>query len=448
MRYKSGIRNNNNNSGNNTKSHYSSKNKKKFKPKYDSRIHLVKQRIIQKQRAQFTFQNSKLKVISNEEEKEVQSKLNRPKEIVSVPISLKPLHTTNRLDKDEPVTEISPLESHPNRLSTKFNVNLQKKKSEVNPLNEHHQDNLNKSTSDLYTSTKSKEVWFDDVPQALIAHSMQDQSATTKSLVKSTSFTGPTRRIAMDCEFVGVGFEGKDDALARVSIVNQFGHILLDTYVRPEERVVDYRTKFSGIRAHDLRKNGSARSFHDVHKQVAELIKNRILVGHSILKDLKVLRLSHPRRFIRDTSRYRPFRDLFSGRIPSLKGLTQKVLGVTVQAGEHDSIEDARATMRLYTSVKRVWESSKKNRTPTGKNIKKAIPIDKQGTLDIKDEYESGLHEDKSNSTHQQVITSSTKSRRDKTSLQKSKRWDPLRGRKCSKNRLKFINKHRKLHKK
>ncbi|VDQ02423.1 unnamed protein product, partial [Trichobilharzia regenti] len=167
----------------------------------------------------------------------------------------------------------------------------------------------------------------------------------------------PTRRIAMDCEFVGVGYE------ARVSIVNQFGHVLLDTYVRPEERVVDYRTKFSGIRPRDLRKNGPARPFHEVHKEVADLIKNRVLVGHSILKDLHVLRLSHPRRFIRDTSRYRPFRDLFSGRIPSLKALTQKVLSVTVQDGEHDSVEDARATMRLYTSVKRVWESSKKNRS-------------------------------------------------------------------------------------
>lgn len=69
--------------------------------------------------------------------------------------------------------------------------------------------------------------------------------------------------------------------------------------------------------------------------------------------------LSHPRRLIRDTSLYRPFRQLFNGRTPSLKVLTEKVLGVVVQEGEHDSVEDARAAMRLYTSVKRVWESKK-----------------------------------------------------------------------------------------
>ncbi|KAA0199884.1 Exonuclease, partial [Fasciolopsis buskii] len=171
-----------------------------------------------------------------------------------------------------------------------------------------------------------------------------------------------TRRIAIDCEFVGVGYDGKDNALARVSIVNQFGHVLLDTLVRPEERVVDYRTRFSGIRPEDLRPGGPARPFRAVHKEVAKLCQGRVLVGHSIGNDLKVLMISHPRRSIRDTSKYRPFRALFGGRIPSLRALTERVLGVQVQTGEHDSIEDARAAMRLYTSVKRVWESGKKGR--------------------------------------------------------------------------------------
>lgn len=98
--------------------------------------------------------------------------------------------------------------------------------------------------------------------------------------------------------------------------------------------------------------------------------------------------MSHPRRFIRDTSRYRPFRDLFNGRIPSLKALTQKVLGVNVQSGEHDSVEDARATMRLYTSVKRVWESKKKHRTSKTEQVKKNINLEEQGVLNVKDEYE------------------------------------------------------------
>ena len=56
----------------------------------------------------------------------------------------------------------------------------------------------------------------------------------------------------MDCEMVGVGFNGKDSALARVSVVNHFGEVLLDEFVKPIEEVVDYRTKVSGIRPSDL----------------------------------------------------------------------------------------------------------------------------------------------------------------------------------------------------
>ena len=46
---------------------------------------------------------------------------------------------------------------------------------------------------------------------------------------------------------VGVGKEGKESMLARVVIVNYFGNTILDRYVAPVEKVVDYRTKVSGI---------------------------------------------------------------------------------------------------------------------------------------------------------------------------------------------------------
>lgn len=79
--------------------------------------------------------------------------------------------------------------------------------------------------------------------------------------------------------------------------------------------------------------------------------------------------MSHPKKDIRDTSRYRPFKELFKGRNPSLKALTDRLLGVNVQIGEHNSVEDARATMRIYTVVKRVWEAQAKARQ-AGKSAK------------------------------------------------------------------------------
>lgn len=64
-----------------------------------------------------------------------------------------------------------------------------------------------------------------------------------------------TRVVAIDCEMVGVGPDGEDSILARVSLVNQFGKCIYDKHVKPTERVTDYRTAVSGIRPKDI-KNG------------------------------------------------------------------------------------------------------------------------------------------------------------------------------------------------
>lgn len=42
---------------------------------------------------------------------------------------------------------------------------------------------------------------------------------------------------------------------------------------------------------------------------------------------------------------------------PSLKLLSEKILGLRVQQAEHCSIQDAQVAMRLYVMVKKEWES-------------------------------------------------------------------------------------------
>lgn len=54
---------------------------------------------------------------------------------------------------------------------------------------------------------------------------------------------------------VGVGSDAKRHMLARVSIVNSHGRMVYDSFVAPQEKVVDYRTHVSGIRPENL-KNG------------------------------------------------------------------------------------------------------------------------------------------------------------------------------------------------
>lgn len=160
--------------------------------------------------------------------------------------------------------------------------------------------------------------------------------------------------VAMDCEMVGVGFNGQEDHLARVSVVNKRGEVLLDKFVKPREAVTDYRTSVSGIRPHDI-ENGD--DFKTVQEEVVQLLQGKILVGHAIRNDLAVLHIKHPYTQIRDTARYKPLcRLVANGRTPSLKRLSQAILGQEIQIGEHNSIEDARAAMSIYNRLSSDWE--------------------------------------------------------------------------------------------
>ncbi|XP_018419568.1 PREDICTED: RNA exonuclease 4 [Nanorana parkeri] len=236
--------------------------------------------------------------------------------------------------------------------------------------------NHNKKPTEMnIQETPKLDLWFDDVDPddveaalgaeaGQIARKMQGlpekKSHTVDMiLVKDRAFEGLTRTVAIDCEMVGVGTDGEESMVARVSIVNQFGKCIYDKHVKPTERVTDYRTEVSGIRPGDI-KNGE--DFKVVQKEVSEILKGRILVGHALHNDLKILFLDHPKKAIRDTQKYKPFRrEVQSGR-PSLKQLCEKILSVKVQTGEHSSVQDAQAAMRLYTMEKKNWEASIKGK--------------------------------------------------------------------------------------
>lgn len=163
--------------------------------------------------------------------------------------------------------------------------------------------------------------------------------------------------IAMDCEMVGVGPNGSESILARCSIVNWHGAVLLDTFVKPQEKVTDYRTWVSGVRAKDLK---GAPSFAEVQEKVANLIKGRILVGHALHNDLNALLLSHPKNMTRDTASYDGSRKIANSKYPSLRKLVELKLGLVIQksGSEHSSVEDARATMALYRSFHAEWQQT------------------------------------------------------------------------------------------
>ena len=166
-----------------------------------------------------------------------------------------------------------------------------------------------------------------------------------------------TKVLALDCEMVGGGIGGQSSLLARVSIVNSSGDVVYDTFVSPTEKVTDYRTQWSGIRPRDLI---GAPPKELVVSQVKSLLSGRIIVGHALQNDLEALNISHPDTHIRDSARYPQFmRRLISGKLKpkALRLIVEEELNMTIQTGEHDSIQDARAVLGLYNKHKTSWES-------------------------------------------------------------------------------------------
>lgn len=165
-----------------------------------------------------------------------------------------------------------------------------------------------------------------------------------------------TKVLALDCEMVGGGVGGQMSLLARVSIVNASGDVVYDTFVSPTERVTDYRTQWSGIRPNDL---AGAPSKERVVEQVRSLLAGRIIVGHSLKNDLDVLDIAHPESHVRDSAKYPQFmRRLICGRLKpkALRHIVAEELDLSIQTGEHDSVQDARAVLGLYQKHKGPWE--------------------------------------------------------------------------------------------
>jgi len=191
-------------------------------------------------------------------------------------------------------------------------------------------------------------------PLTTIKQEPSKLTKTKKKKSKSAPHAVQKKYVAIDCEMVGVGPRGSISALARVSVVDFHGNVLLDSYVKPTQPVTQYRTWVSGIRPRHLK---NADGFNAVKKNVAQLIKDKILIGHAIHHDLQALAIQHPPELIRDTSTYQPLWILANTtRSPSLKRLAKLILDLKIQKQSHCSIDDAKATMAIYRTQQEEWE--------------------------------------------------------------------------------------------
>jgi hypothetical protein len=115
----------------------------------------------------------------------------------------------------------------------------------------------------------------------------------------------PGQYVSLDCEFVGLYDPANDHAehsLARVSIVNFHGAIVLDTFVAQRERIGDWRTWVSGVRPEDV-KGGWSRGLCSCRVNDSAHARLASTLGSPILRRSAEAGRRHPQRT--DTRRTR-----------------------------------------------------------------------------------------------------------------------------------------------
>ena len=138
----------------------------------------------------------------------------------------------------------------------------------------------------------------------------------------------------------------------------------IDDYIHIQEKIVDYLSQFSGIHQGDLDPQlspytvtGRLVPLKIAYKKIWLLLNlGCIFVGHGLLKDFRTINIHVPKKQVVDTVELYHDKSR-GGRKIGLRFLSWLVLGIDIQSGSHDSIEDARTAFWLW----RKWQYFERN---------------------------------------------------------------------------------------
>nr|XP_055157983.1 RNA exonuclease 1 homolog [Nyctereutes procyonoides] len=162
-----------------------------------------------------------------------------------------------------------------------------------------------------------------------------------KTFVKSSPPDGNPGVFAVNCE---VCYTAKGLELTQVTVVDPSLQVVYDTFVKPDDEVIDYNTRLSGVVEDDLKNTKT--SIRDVQAILLNLFSaDTVLIGHSFEHSLYALKLIHSS--VVDTTILFPHR-LGLPHKRSLKSLVADYLQRIIQDDDHNnSSENATACMEL-----------------------------------------------------------------------------------------------------
>ncbi|PSN30631.1 hypothetical protein C0J52_22424 [Blattella germanica] len=199
-----------------------------------------------------------------------------------------------------------------------------------------------KDLSPPVQNTTSIDVFGED---KCLARNNGARKMITFTPLAADEMPGPGDIVAMDAEFVTLNQEEAElrsdgkmstikpshKSVARITCIRGSGPLegtpFIDDYISTQEQVVDYLTKFSGIKPGDLDANFSSKhltTLKATYQKLRFLVDNGVkFVGHGLKND---------------------FRDVHHGIARDVY-YTQRI---KIQSVTHDSIEDARTALHLY----------------------------------------------------------------------------------------------------